>query len=180
YTLYPLLGAAIGRLGIGPLWAFALIDVLAALLLAPALDALGRAFGLSFRARRAAFLAAVLGFNGLGWIGLVGAEDPGRGVPPVYALLPMTFGGARFGWDARLQAFLPKFLNVTSYAIALPPALLALAICARGKKAFVRVAVLLALSLALNPLVGGLAGACAAIWVAPSAPAAWGGGWRAR
>jgi hypothetical protein len=134
YTLYPLLGAAIGRLGIGPLWAFALIDVLAALLLAPALDALGRAFGLSFRARRAAFLAAVLGFNGLGWIGLVGAEDPGRGVPPVYALLPMTFGGARFGWDARLQAFLPKFLNVTSYAIALPPALLALAICARGKR----------------------------------------------
>lgn len=177
YTLYPLLGAAIGRIGIGPLWAFALIDVLAALLLAPALDALGRAFGLSFRARRAAFLAAVLGFNGLGWIGLVGADGPGRGVPPVYALLPMTFGGQRFGWDARLQAFLPKFLNVTSYAIALPPALLALAICARGTRERGRVAILLALSLALNPLVGGLAGACAALWVAPEA---WREGWRSR
>jgi hypothetical protein len=79
----------------------------------------------------------------------------------------MTFGGEPFGWDARLQAFLPKFLNVTSYAIALPPALLALAICARGTRERVRVAVLLALSLALNPLVGGLAGVCAAIWVAP-------------
>src|SRR4030095_8580236 len=116
--------------GFGPLWAFALLDVLAALLLAPAFDALGRALGLSFRARRCAFLAAVLGFNGFGWIGLCVSTGPGIGVPPVYALMPMTFGAESFGWDARLQAFLPKFLNVTSYAIALPPALLALADCA--------------------------------------------------
>jgi hypothetical protein len=177
YTLYPLLGAAIGRVGIGPLWAFALIDVLAALLLPPAFDALGRAFGLSFRARRCAFLAAALGFNGLGWIGFLVAHGPGRGVPPVYALSPMTFAAEPFGWDARLQAFLPKFLNVTSYAIALPPALLALALCARGRRSLVAVAVLLALSLALNPLVGGLAGLCAAIWLAPEA---WRGGWSTR
>ena len=181
YTLYPLLGAAIGRIGIGPLWAFALIDVFAALLLPPAFDALGRAFGLSFRARRCAFLAAALGFNGLGWIGFLVAGGPGRGVPPVYALSPMTFAAESFGWDARLQAFLPKFLNVTSYAIALPPALLALAKCARavsgGRRDLLLVSVLLALSLALNPLVGGLAGLCAAIWLAP---AAWRGGAGAR
>ena len=182
YTLYPLLGAVLGRIGIGPLWAFALIDVLAALLLPPALDALGRAFGLSSRGRRFAFLAAALGFNGLGWLGFLVSAGPGRGVPPVYALEPMTFAAERFGWDARLQAFLPKFLNVTSYAIALPPALWALAICAREPSSFrsserrslVAVALLLALSLALNPLVGGLAGLCAAIWLAPSA---WRGGW---
>ncbi len=181
YTLYPLLGAALGRIGVGPLWAFALIDVLAALLLPPALDALGRAFGLSFRARRFAFLAAALGFNGLGWLGFLVSSGPGRGVPPVYALSPMTFAAERFGWDGRLQAFLPKFLNVTSYAIALPPALWALATCARGRTTAIRqlvaVAVLLALSLALNPLVGGLAGLCAALWLAPSA---WRDGWSAR
>ncbi|HEV8112833.1 MAG TPA: hypothetical protein VGR31_08655 [Planctomycetota bacterium] len=167
YTLYPLLGAVIGRIGFGPLWAFALLDVLAAVLLAPALDALGRALGLSFGGRRAAFVAAVLGFNGLGWIGLVSANGPWSGVPPVYALMPMTFALEPFGWDARLQAFLPKFLNVSSYAIALPFALWALAVCARGTRDYVRVALALALALALNPLVGGFAGICAASWIVP-------------
>jgi hypothetical protein len=176
YTLYPLLGAAIGRIGIGPLWAFAAIDALAALLLAPAFDALGRSLGLAPAARRAAFLAAVLGFNGLGWLGFLASRGPGAGVPPVYALLPMTFGSQAFGWDGRLQAFLPKFLNVSSYAIALPFALWALAPCARAPGAggrprgeLVQVSVSLALSVALNPLVGGFVGLCAALWIAPEA-----------
>lgn len=172
YTLYPLLGAWIGRLGCGPFWGFALLDVLAALLIAPALDALGRALGLSFTARRACFLAAVLGFNGLGWIGfLVSSGDP-LGSPPVYALIPMTLGREAFGWDARLQAFLPKFLNVSSFALALPFALWALSACAgirrdRPGRSFALVSFALAASLALNPLVGGFAAVCAGTWLLP-------------
>src|SRR6185295_13936790 len=107
-------------------------NVLAALLVAPSLDALGRACGLSFVARRAAFLAAVLGFNALGWTGLhISWEHAMRGIrhvdPPVFRLMPMCFTEHPWGWDARLQAFLPKFLNVSSFAIALPFALWALA-----------------------------------------------------
>ncbi len=180
YTLYPLLAAVIGRLGFGPLWVFALVDVLAAFLLPLAFDAVGGSLGLSFRARRGAFLAAVLGFNGLGWIGFLLEHGPGNALPPVYALMPMTFGSQTFGWDGRLQAFLPKFLNVSSYAIALPFALWALAICARAARTtreFVKCALGLAISLALNPLVGGFAVACAGLWIAPEL---WGLGWRRR
>jgi hypothetical protein len=171
YTLYPWLGVAIGRLGCGPLWGFVILNIASALLLAPALDALGRELGLSFAARRAAFLAAVLGFNGLGWIGIAIHGTAAFGAPPVYALMPMTFAREGFGWDARLQAFLPKFLNVSSYAIALPFALWAmkqaLADDRRGARAL-RAIVPLALAVALNPLVGGFAGAVIAVWAVPT------------
>jgi hypothetical protein len=159
YTLYPALGVLLGRIAGGPLWGFALLDVLAALLLAPALDALGKRLGLSFAARRCAFLAAVLGFNGLGWLGYFVAQGQPFGAPPVYALAPMTLMSESFGWDGRLQAFLPKFLNVSSYALALPCALWALG-AARARAAWIP----LALALALNPLVGGFAGLVLALW----------------
>ncbi len=171
YTLYPWLGVMLGRIGCGPLWGFVILNVMSALLLAPALDALGRELGLGFAARRAAFLAAVLGFNGLGWIGLAVRGTGLFGEPPVYALMPMTFARDAFGWDARLQAFLPKFLNVSSYAIALPFALWAMKEALnddrRGARAL-RAIVPLALSVALNPIVGGWAGAVIAVWIAPT------------
>jgi hypothetical protein len=171
YTLYPWLGVAIGRIGCGPLWGFAILNIVAALLLAPALDALARELGLSFAARRAAFVAAVLGFNGLGWIGLLvhGTADFGR--PPVYALMPMTFARESFGWDARLQAFLPKFLNVSSYAIALPFALWAMKEVLHDEQRAMRArraVVPLALSIALNPIVGAFAGGVVAISALPT------------
>ena len=68
YLLYPTLGVLLGRIGMGPLWGFALLNLLAGLLLGPALDALGRALGLEFRARRFAFLWMIFGLNGLGWL----------------------------------------------------------------------------------------------------------------
>jgi len=159
YTLYPALGVLLGRIAGGPMWGFALLDVLAALLLAPALDALGKQLGLSFAARRCAFLAAVLGFNGLGWLGYFVAQGQPFGAPPVYALGPMTLMSESFGWDGRLQAFLPKFLNVSSYAIALPFALWGLA-AARPRACWIP----LGFSLALNPIVGGFAAAVLATW----------------
>jgi hypothetical protein len=181
YTLYPLLGVVIGRLGCGPLWGFAVLDVLSALILPSALDALGRSLGLSFRARRASFLAAVLGFNGLGWLGFLAPHAGGFGLPPVYSLMPMTLARESFGWDARLQAFLPKFLNVSSFTLALPFALWALAECARFRgaraRSFLPLSLGLALALALNPLVGGFAGACGLVWVAPDF---WRAGWSRR
>jgi len=180
YTLYPWLGVMLGRIGCGPLWGFVILNVMSALLLAPALDALGRELGLGFTARRAAFLAAVLGFNGLGWIGLAVRGTGLFGEPPVYALMPMTFARDAFGWDARLQAFLPKFLNVSSYAIALPFALWAMKEALnddrRGARAL-RAILPLALSVALNPIVGGWAGAVIAVWVAPTLAR---GNWRER
>lgn len=172
YTLFPALGVALGRLGCGPLWGFVLLNVLSALLFAPALDALGRALSLSFGARRAAFLAAVFGFNGLGWIGFSFAEVSEAVRTPVYALAPMTFARESFGWDPRLQAFLPKFLNVSSYALALPFALWSLAFAVSreresGARAW-RAGACIGVATALNPLVGGLAGACAGVCVLPA------------
>jgi hypothetical protein len=171
YTLYPLLGALLGRSGIGPLWSFVALNVLAALLIAPALDALGRSLGLSFRARRAAFLAAVLGFNGLGWIGLALEGGPGLGTVPVFALRNLTFAEHDWGWDARLQAFLPKYLNVSSFALALPFGLWAMAatfaVDGRARSAW-RALLPAAAALALNPIVGGFAGLCMAPWLAPT------------
>lgn len=166
YTLYPALGVLLGRIGIGALWGFALLNVFAAFLLAPALDALGRAAGMSFVARRAAFVTAVLGFNGLGWIGFLFTPQVALGAPPVYALMPSCFAGHAFGWDARLQAFLPKFLNVSSFALALPFALWTLAGALRGARALAS-GLALGVSLALNPLAGGLAAACSLVWLAP-------------
>lgn len=175
YTLYPALGVLLGRAGCGPLWGFALLNVLAALLFPPALDALGRALGLAPRARRWAFWAAVLGFNALGWVGFVlGAAGAPAGAAPVMRLAPLTFAGLPWGWDQRLQAFLPKFLNVSSFALALPFALWALAAAGRdtdGKRAWPRVqaALAAAAALALNPLVGAWAGAVMAVWLLPLA-----------
>jgi hypothetical protein len=180
YTLYPWLGVMIGRIGFGPLWGFALLNVLSALLLAPALDAFGRELGLSFAARRAAFVAAVLGFNGLGWIGVAIHGTSAFGEPPVYALMPLTFARESLGWDARLQAFLPKFLNVSSYAIALPFALWAMGFAVRDERRSARAVATvapLALSIALNPIVGGFAAVVIAAWVAPTLAR---GSWRER
>lgn len=169
YTLYPALGVLLGKLGLGPLWGFGLLNVLAALLFGPALDALGRAFGLSGDARRWAFVAAVFGFNALGWIGmLVAAGEPLPGAAPVMRLAPLTFAGTPLGWDQRLQAFLPKFLNVSSFALALPFGLWALAGAIRPAAARpVRVALAAAAALALNPLVGGFTGLLMAVWLLP-------------
>lgn len=174
YTLYSTLAVALGRLGFGPLWGFALLNVASALLFGPALDALGRALGLSFAARRGAFVAAVLGFNGLGWLGfLVSAGEP-FGSPPVYALFPLTLAGEPFGWDARLQCFLPKYFNVSSHTLTLPFALWALAACLpardRAGPSAARpwaAVVPAALSLAMNPLLGGVVGLVMIAWLAP-------------
>jgi len=176
YLLYPFLGVLLGRTGIGPLWGFALLSVLAAFLFGPALDALGRAFRLSWSARRAAFLAAVLGLNALGWTGFFFAHGAAAGDPPLYLLRPMTFSSFFFSWDPRIQAFLPKYLNVSSYALAIPFGLWALAEAARVLQADdsperarpVRALLPAAASLALNPLVGGFAGLCMFFWVAGS------------
>lgn len=170
YTLYPALGVLFGRTGIGPLWGFVALNVLAALLAAPALDALGRACELNFVARRAAFLAAVLGFNALGWTGFLSDPELRFGAAPVYALQPLCWPGRAFGWDARLQAFLPKFLNVSSFALALPFALWALA-AAFGRhstRSILLAGLALGLSTALNPLAGLVAAAGLAVGVAPS------------
>ncbi|MBK7874434.1 MAG: hypothetical protein IPJ77_01540 [Planctomycetes bacterium] len=169
YTLYPALGVLLGRTGIGPLWGFVVLNVLAAFLLAPALDAAGRACGLGFVARRAAFLAAVLGFNALGWTGYLTIDATQFGRAPVYALSPLCWAGHPFGWDGRLHAFLPKFLNVSSFALALPFALWALS-AAFGAPSSRRIALAglaLGVSTALNPLAGAVAGACLAVAAVP-------------
>ena len=182
YTLYSTLAVALGRIGFGPLWGFALLNVASALLFGPALDALGRALGLPFGARRAAFLAAVLGFNGLGWLGFLVSSGEPFGRPPVYALFPLTLAGEPFGWDARLQCFLPKYFNVSSHTLTLPFALWALAACAPARAARdedgagddrpvgprPRAAVVpAALALAMNPLIGGVVGLLMIAWIAP-------------
>jgi hypothetical protein len=167
YTLYPLLGVLLGRIGFGPLLGFALLNGIAALLLGPALDSLGRSLGLGGHARRWAFLAAVLGFNGLGWLGFVVLGMPDEGAAPFFATMPATFASESFGWDARLQAFLPKYLNASSYALSLPFALWALAAGGPSARTPWRVLVPLVLALALNPLVGGFAALVLFLWSLP-------------
>jgi len=161
YLLYPLLGVLLGRLGGGPLWGFAILNILAAALMGPALDALGKRFGLDFRARRFAFAAMVLGFNGLGWLFMMwSAHDPlPPGALPLAALMDSTRPFDSFRWDGRLQSFLPKFLNVSSFALALPFAFFTLSENLRaGRTALWRCASLLGITTALNPLVGLFAG----------------------
>jgi hypothetical protein len=172
YTLYPWLGAWLGSWGMGAITAFAALNVLAAFLFAPALDSLGRSLGLNWQARRLAFVFAVLGFNGLGWLGWW-SDPPEQTAVPVFAFQSLTFALESWGWDARLQAFLPKFLNVSSFALALAPTLWALAAAQRvlsGQAGrFGAWAVLLPAgwALAINPLAGGFAGVCLLVWVAP-------------
>ena len=174
YTLYPGLGVLLGRLGLGPLWGFALLNLLAAALFAPALDSLGKSLRLGVGARRMVFLFAVLGFNGLGWFGALQADgglaaamavDGGYLPPlPLLSLLPMTFPDTAFAWDGRLQAFLPKFLNVSSFALAVPFALLALAWCLRERRdAAWRAGLCAGIAVALNPLVGAWSGLLVAL-----------------
>lgn len=172
YTLYPWLGAWLGSWGMGAITAFALLNVLAAALFALALDSLGRALRLSWPARRLALIFAVVGMNGLGWLGWF-IEPPEQAAVPVFAFRSLTFAAESWGWDARLQAFLPKFLNVSSFALALAPTLWALAAGLRalngegGKFAVWKIALPAGLALAINPLAGGFAGVCLAVWVAP-------------
>lgn len=172
YLLYPALGSLLGRTGIGPLWGFALLNLIAGLLLGPALDALGRALGLSFRARRFAFLWTIFGLNGLGWLwashsggpllDLRSIDGPGEGVAlgamPLALLQGLASSPFGMTWDARLQSFLPKFLNVSSFALAIPFTLWALAFALRdGRNALFRSAAHVGVATALNPLAGGLA-----------------------
>jgi hypothetical protein len=183
YLLYPALGALLGRTGMGPLWGFALLNLLAGLLLGPALDALGRALGLSFRARRFAFWWTILGLNGLGWLWASSSGGPlldlrslaesGEGVALGAMPLALLHGLASspFGleWDARLQSFLPKFLNVSSFALAIPFTLWALAFALRdGRRALFAAAAHVGVATALNPLAGGLAAVLLAARRAPT------------
>lgn len=168
YTLYPTLGPLLGKLGAGPIWSFAWLNVIAALLFGPAWDSFARAAGLRFRQRRASFWAAVLGFNALGWIGwLLWPPEPGL-MAPVFSFISMTGGEQAWAWDARLQSFLPKFLNVSSFAMALPFMLWSMAPAMSSDSRAVRIIVPLALALALNPLAGGFAVICIALWQLPS------------
>lgn len=156
YTLYPTLGVLLGKLGGGPLWGFAILNMFAAMLMGPALDAFAKRLGLGFAARRFAFFSMVLGFNGLAqwW---VSSDTPMvEGASPLLVLLDLTQPMSELSWDGRLQSFLPKFLNVSSFAISLPFAFFALADnLASGKRETLRMGVLLGITMALNPLVGG-------------------------
>jgi hypothetical protein len=161
YLLYPVLGVLLGRLGGGPLWGFAILNIFAAALMGPALDALGKRFGLDFRARRFAFAAMVLGFNGLGWVFMLmaGGDPLPEGAMPLVALMDSTRPMEGMFWDGRLQSFLPKFLNVSSFALALPFALFSMSENLReGRTALWRCAALLGVATAINPLVGLFAG----------------------
>lgn len=169
YTLYPWLGAWLGALGLGTMAAFAWLQVTGALLFAPALDAMGRALGLTWSSRRIAFWLAVVGFNAIGWLGWW-SNPPTDTAVPVFAFESLTFAGGALGWDARLQAFLPKFLNVSSFALALPFVLWAWAAAwsARRQQASAwRILLPAGLALAINPLAGGFAGLVLASWGLP-------------
>ncbi|MCH2101104.1 MAG: hypothetical protein MK209_04215 [Planctomycetes bacterium] len=169
YTLYPWLGTWLGAWGLGTMAAFAWLQVFSALLFAPALDALGRAVGLAWTNRRIAFWLTVVGFNAVGWVGWWW-NPPSDTAVPVFALESMTFASSAWGWDARLQAFLPKFLNVSSFALALPAVLWALAAGWRarfeGASAW-KILLPAAVALAINPLAGGFAGLILLFWGAP-------------
>jgi hypothetical protein len=178
YTLYPSLGPLLGRLGFGPIWGFALLNILASLLFAPAWDAFAKSAGLRFAARRISFLAAILGFNALGWLGWMMAPPPEASHVPIFSFIAMTWAEQGWGWDARLQAFLPKFLNVSSFALALPFALWAMApamaheenpeVRQGNKRHALKTVLPLTVSLALNPLAGGFAALCIGLWKFPS------------
>jgi len=156
YTLYPTLGVLLGKLGGGPLWGFAILNIFAAMLMGPALDAYGKRLGLSFSARRFAFLSMVLGFNGLAAWWVASDVPMVEGASPLIVLLDLTQPMASFSWDGRLQSFLPKFLNVSSFALSLPFAFFALADSfGQSKRELLRMGVLLGVTMALNPLVGG-------------------------
>ncbi len=168
-TLYPTAGVLIGKLFGGPLWGFAILQILAAALFAPALDSLGRSLKLGTAARRLVFLAAVLLFNGLGWLGalheaggdLITAMGMGEAYMapmPIISLMPLSLAHSDFGWDARLQGFLPGMLDITAFALTLPFLLLAVSWSLRqGVAAQRRAAVCAGIAVALDPQIGGIA-----------------------
>ena len=166
YLLYPQVASALGGILGSPWWGFSCLAILAAFLFPLALHAFTAACGLSVRACRNAFWVALLGFNAWGWLGflLSSAEFSLQG-PPVFSLAPLSFSAWPWHWDMRLQAFFVKFLNVSSFAIALPFALWAGAgflRILRSKEApgwsWMRVALPAGIALAWNPLVGGVIG----------------------
>ena len=168
YTLYPTLGVLLGRLGMGPLGGFALLNMVAAFLFPLAFNALGKSFQISFFARRWAFLAVFFGFNALGWLSMptwFGFEW--AGAPPIALSISMTHLPLFGAWDARLQGFLPKFLNVSSFALALAPALFALAEVFSKNAQPRRLVLPAALALALNPLVGFWLGFLLCVYFSP-------------
>ena len=155
YTLYPALGVLLGRLGGGPLWGFALLNIFAALLIGPALDSVGRRLKLDFAARRSAFWCMVLGFNFFGYWLARDVAVPPLGALPMLILEPTTNFFDLFSWDARLQSFVAKFLNVSSFACSLPLMLFALSnALADTRRSRYMTAVLLGFCVAINPLVG--------------------------
>jgi len=155
YTLYPTLGVLIGRLGVGALWGFAIMNIIAALLMGPALDALAKRLQFKFAARRAAFWCMLLGFNLFGYYLAYGVNVPPPGAMPFAILEPMTNIGDMFSWDARLQSFVAKFLNVSSFACSLPLMLFAVSNAIENtKQSRLLSAILLGLCIAINPLVG--------------------------
>ncbi|MFT7516328.1 MAG: hypothetical protein ACI84O_000103, partial [Myxococcota bacterium] len=155
YTLYPTLGVLLGRLGGGSLWGFALINIIAALLMGPALDSLGQRLKFGFAARRSAFWCMLLGFNFMGFWLAYGVAVPPLGALPMFILEPATNFYDLFSWDARLQSFVAKFFNVSSFACALPVMLFALSnAIVDTAKSRVLAAILLGVCVALNPLVG--------------------------
>lgn len=168
-TLYPTLGVLVGRLFGGPLWGFAILQILAAALFAPALDSLGRSLKLSTAARRLVFVSAVLLFNGLGWLGAlhqaggdlmeaIGMGEAYMPPMPIISLMPLSLPDTGFGWDARLQAFLPGMLEIAAFALTLPFLLLAVSWSLRdGVAAQRRAAICAGIAVALDPQVGGIA-----------------------
>ena len=164
YTLYPSLGPLLGQLGLGPIGSFALLNVIAALLFGPAWNAFSAAAGLCFRQRRASFWAAILGFNALGWLGWVLSPPDPNATVPIFSFLAMTMDEHSWAWDARLQSFLPKFLNVSSFALALPFMLWAMAPAIRADGKAMSIILPLAVGMAINPLAGGFAVICIALW----------------
>lgn len=150
--------------GVGPLFSIQLLNLLAALLFALGLDAAGRAAGLSHAARRWAFPLAVLGFNGAGWLGGLFSWSETRQLLAQEPALPALYAlqNFQFGWETRNLSFLSKLLNASSHALALGPALFAIAPTlaeqtrpsASGWLAPLRGGAWLALTLALNPVIG--------------------------
>ena len=154
YTLYPALGVFLGFFLNSPFWGFAVINVLSAFCFALALDFFGKKIDLSFGQRRCAFWATLLGFNLWGyWWGPEQWAD--LGVMPLMVLEPITQFYDLFSWDARLQSFLAKFLNISSFACSLPLMLFAIGFALSAeKKSNLYASIALGFCVALNPLVG--------------------------
>ncbi len=168
YTLYPWLGVALGRVLGGPLRGFAVLNVLAALFFPLCLDSFGRALGLAVRARRAALVAALAGFNLWGTLGLAFGETVPWGRTPLEVLGRATWADRAWGWDPRLESFVTKWWNATSFPLSLPPALWALACAARLPAQSWGASLGLAAAAALNPATGLWVAVTLLVWHVPA------------